>query len=457
MNTHKPSEKGQIVILLMLVMIVLLAFTALAIDGGMVFSDRRHAQSVADSASLAGAGAAAEYLRGVEADTDIRSICNSDISGVNGVATQAAINRADLNDVTIAWDNISTTHGVFVDCSSPDYLDVIVRISGYTDTAFAHLVFNNQLSYTVESVTRVYDAYSPGYGNTIVSLSPNCATNDGGITFDGNNYIILYDGGIHSNSCLIKNGTSGTIFVNPPSYLPSDTITYITTTNANMMDPAKVQPLPVRVSNPLDPWLWMQEINQDLRNKCDSMPSYGNQTGDTPNEGIPPGRYSRVRLNSANHQLVLQPGLYCISDELTVNGDTFFDIPMTIDGVEKKGVTIYLYPNANVAIAGSVKVDLSAPIDQSEVANNAMLGVLFFMDPNYAGEISINGTSDSIYTGGIYAARANVSVGGTSDVNGRYNIQVVAWDVKVHGGAGLEMNYDPDLLPRIESRLSVLK
>jgi uncharacterized membrane protein len=56
------SEKGQAAVLLALAFVALLAFAALAIDGGMVYSNRRHAQNGSDSASLAGGSAAALYM-----------------------------------------------------------------------------------------------------------------------------------------------------------------------------------------------------------------------------------------------------------------------------------------------------------------------------------------------------------------------------------------------------------
>ena len=59
----KPTrENGQILVIFVVALTALLGLTALAIDGGMIFADRRYSQSVADTASLAGAGAAAQYL-----------------------------------------------------------------------------------------------------------------------------------------------------------------------------------------------------------------------------------------------------------------------------------------------------------------------------------------------------------------------------------------------------------
>src|SRR5687768_3698245 len=52
---HKKSEKGQALVIIALAAVGLFAFTALAIDGSRVFSDRRHAQNAADTAALAAA------------------------------------------------------------------------------------------------------------------------------------------------------------------------------------------------------------------------------------------------------------------------------------------------------------------------------------------------------------------------------------------------------------------
>jgi Flp pilus assembly protein TadG len=46
------SEKGQALIVIALAAVALFGFAALAIDGSMVFSDRRHAQNAADTAAL---------------------------------------------------------------------------------------------------------------------------------------------------------------------------------------------------------------------------------------------------------------------------------------------------------------------------------------------------------------------------------------------------------------------
>src|SRR5689334_25165610 len=51
----RSQERGQALIMVALAVVGLFGFSALAIDGSRVFSDRRHAQNAADTAALAAA------------------------------------------------------------------------------------------------------------------------------------------------------------------------------------------------------------------------------------------------------------------------------------------------------------------------------------------------------------------------------------------------------------------
>jgi Flp pilus assembly protein TadG len=57
-----PKENGQTAVIIAVLLIVLLAFAGLAIDGGMSFLDRRRMQNAADSSSLAGARRLAQAM-----------------------------------------------------------------------------------------------------------------------------------------------------------------------------------------------------------------------------------------------------------------------------------------------------------------------------------------------------------------------------------------------------------
>ena len=86
---HHSSEKGQALILITFAAIGLFAFAALAIDGSMVFSDKRHAQNAADTAALAGALA---HSRGQDISTTAKSRALS-----NGYNDDTTTNVVDVH------------------------------------------------------------------------------------------------------------------------------------------------------------------------------------------------------------------------------------------------------------------------------------------------------------------------------------------------------------------------
>src|SRR5574340_505299 len=98
MKTVHSSEKGQIVVLLVLVLMGLLGFTALAIDGGMIYADQRYSQSVADATSLSGGGAAGIAVNNVS------SWSCAGVSDSITAAYAAAYEKARLNGFDIEHD-----------------------------------------------------------------------------------------------------------------------------------------------------------------------------------------------------------------------------------------------------------------------------------------------------------------------------------------------------------------
>ena len=59
MRATNHPERGQTLLIFVLALTVLLGFTAMAIDVGLFYEDRRHIQNTADAAALAGVGGAA--------------------------------------------------------------------------------------------------------------------------------------------------------------------------------------------------------------------------------------------------------------------------------------------------------------------------------------------------------------------------------------------------------------
>ena len=114
MNAQRSHQNGQALVLLVLSMVVLLGFTALAVDGGMVYSDRRHAQMASDASSLAGGSAAAMTMENKLVTYTNYNCSSAAISEAKSKAATAAISRAADNDYSIDNDisdnPVSYTH-----------------------------------------------------------------------------------------------------------------------------------------------------------------------------------------------------------------------------------------------------------------------------------------------------------------------------------------------------------
>ncbi len=344
-NLKRGSETGQAMVLMVLGIIGLLGFAALAIDGSMIYSDRRVAQNAADAASLAGGGRAAIYL---ENSGVVYKDWNCSLSNVINAMKQArieAISRAGSNDFSIDED-VSDGHGVVTECHVVDngsyvdkYIDVKTNITIQTRTAFAHFVYSGPLINTVEAVTRIRPRGPVGFGNAIVSLNDSCGGSGGGILIDGSEGVKVTGGGIFSNSCLDLHGSSGSVFVSSPN-----TITYqddYDNSGGKSVSPAPRDgdvKMPDFTINPPD---------------CSSLPHEGNHSGDGT---IHPGRYDRIRLN--NGELTMTEGLYCVNGDFTVNGGV----------LTGENITIYITPGGDgFSTAGNAEIILSAPPSDCEV------------------------------------------------------------------------------------------
>src|SRR5688500_9324893 len=142
MHQHS-SEKGQALIIITLAAIMLFGFAALAIDGSMVFSDKRHAQNAADTSALAGALA---YTRDTHANDDDDD--DDDDGGMNVIRT-AARDRAASNGYDNGATNDVTVTAVDVPSGGcPDDVsgkDITVEIVSNVNTTFARVIGRTQV------------------------------------------------------------------------------------------------------------------------------------------------------------------------------------------------------------------------------------------------------------------------------------------------------------------------
>ncbi len=429
MNAPKQPnrESGQMIVLLAFGLLALLGLTAVAIDGGMIYADRRYDQNAADSASYAGAGAAAMALENTRVTYDAFR-CNSMVNQAKQDAVSSAISRAASNNFAIDT-HLDDQQGVEVTCGVEPkgvwydkYLDVHTMISSDLQTAFAHLFYSGNIRNTVEAVARVRPRSDLSYGFAITALGPDCHE---GVEFDGDSEVKVRTTGVFSNSCITTNGGVDVTTIprvgetiRPPISWAGDEPNIIRngasgTITANIIKSPHTMPrVPVPAPN------------------C-SASGMNSQPNPSLEKNVPvevePGRYDTIKVTN-DEILVMQPGLYCLTGDFDAQGGK----------VQGDGVTIYMI-SGSLKINGQTEVQLSAPMGET---SPAIRGMLFYAAESNTSTHSLSGGATSYYIGTLFAPYGEIAIGGNSEVGLTYSTQIVANSVKIHGTADMDIQYD---------------
>ena len=140
---NKKSESGQAIVLLALAVIGLVGFTALAIDGGMIYADRRQAQSASDASSLAGGGNIALWLDNKHIDFKQFSCSKQIVNDIMNYGVYKARERAEDNDYIdeeIAVSAVCEDSGPLFD---KKYIDINTHITTETETSFMQVIYDS--------------------------------------------------------------------------------------------------------------------------------------------------------------------------------------------------------------------------------------------------------------------------------------------------------------------------
>ena len=436
-------QQGQIIVLFAVVLIALLGFTALAVDGSMIYSDRRAAQNAADSAALAGGGMAAQSMENGLVNTGNFTCSYTPVLTAENTAVTTAINRAATNNYTID-NNIADQNGVQVICNAAGgdpYLDVKVMITAPTSTSFAQLFYSSPIKNTVTSIVRVRPRKNFANGNAIYSTGTSCTscscTTDG-ISITGNATANSDTGGIFSNSQICTSGS-------PHWNVANGGVSYVSTFTAPG-DPSGLHPyppthasstLPIPVVPPPD---------------CSGLPVRGTINSNSTDQTINPGQYTQINVSGADHTLHLTPGLYCINDtNATPTGITITN-GTTLEGMG--GITIYFIRGGWNNVNGS-GVNIQAPTGD---ALPAIRGMLLFAATTNTGAFTIaNGTSgggSNDYNGTIFIPNGSFITTGNmqSDALGA---QVVAKRIVIANSAGLYLSFDSSYIYQTPATLNL--
>ena len=419
------SERGQAIVLVALGFVVLLGFAALAVDGSLVYADRRFAQNAADAASLAGGGVAAITLENAHIVFSQWDCDSSNVQAAQSAAVDDAIERAADNgyvideDIEDPFERGVDDGGVTTECvdqaggSLPDrYLDIHTRITAQSDTAFLQFVFGGQMLNTVDAITRIRPRSNLAFGHAIVALNPEgCQGQQNGAKFHGTADVYIIGGGVFSNGCLRGDGNQ---FVD----VTDGSVNYVVEFNEG----GDFNPYPEQVPNHLPPDAYRID----------------------PPDCSHPAAY-HVNGNQLVGMSPLEPGLYCIHGAVRVNAH---------DELIGNGVTLYLVDD-EMHINGNALVQLSAPPLQPD-PSPAIGGVVILAPESNTKDLTLNGNSDSYFQGVILMPGSNIDMLGTGFIDA-YHTQVIGWNVQAGGTADISVTFHGQNLYTLPTSLELAR
>jgi len=423
MYKQNKSESGQILIIVVVGIIALLGFTALAIDGSIILTERRNSQKAADAAAMAGA------LQKSNEET-------------NNVAITAAINAADINGYTITSNDVTITGPV--QGAQGQYYLVKVDITHTIETSFAHLVAGD-IANSTSATARVQFLSSGGGGNSTPMPGYSIITLRDCTTSGGNN--VTVSGGGNSGGIIAHNGS---IFVNspetsgndcaidPPSSAGNDGIVgdtgIFSVGTHNYSGESKISPSPITTG---------ANGGSPISDPFGSLPEpVCNQSGSKSGGVYQPGNWNGGSLGAGEYA----PGIYCITGELAVSGNA----SKVIRG---DGVLLY-FISGGTRFTGNASMQITAPNgnnctgtagDPSSSCTYANMAV--FMSRSNTSTFEVRGNGANAIYGTVYAPASTVMGrgGGSSAEEIEVWGQVIADSVDNRGNGSLDVYYENTL------------
>ncbi len=407
----KPAvshEKGQALVLIVVSLIGLLGMTALAVDGGYAYAQKRVVQNAADTAALGGA------LARIRGEDWVRVTYK--IAATNGYKNDG------INNVVKVYSPPKS--GVY----AGDINYIQVQITSQTPTYFAKILGIKQIPVFGEAVTRTKrpEITQILQGNAVISLAPtsDCESHR---SFDisGESTLDIKGGGVFVNSnnptCALTTWGNGSIRLEE-----NKTISVVG--GAAIKKPQLLTPYPPQTSAaPITypPPFILPKINCN-KEALISADGTSMSPGDWGADVFPPEGVTG-----------LQPGAYCLGGDFIVNG-----------ALEGHGVVI-LVSKGMVHLGGTIK--LSAPNNKQNKNN----GLLLYVPLENHHIVSLNGDNGSSYKGTILAPGSQIRLKGNDSSFG-FHSQIIGYTIMSDGLSNIVINYkdtdnyDALTMPQIE-------
>lgn len=377
-----PNQHGQVYVLITVSLLVLLGMGALAVDVGNLWTARRLMQSAADAAAIAGA----------------EQVAYGDASDVTSAAQSASAQNGFTNGSPRPGASSAVSVAVYSPPASGPYAvnpnAVQVVVSQDQPTYFMRV-----LGWQKVPVSTIATAVTISGGSCVYSLNPTAPSAiDVGGTASVSSACGIYDDSNNASSALTVSG-GGTI-----------TAPLVGVVGGTNLNGGGSSPPSTGIAAFGDPLAWLAEPTG--YDTCSGGFSTQNiNTTQTLSQGTFCGG---LKLNS-HANVTFSPGLY------VMNGG---GLTITSGAVAYgNGVTFYLTGanngNGNAGSYGGVNIQGASTVNFTSPCSGASTGipgVLFFQDRSETNGAasSINGGSNSTFSGALYFPTTALSYNGSS-------------------------------------------
>jgi Flp pilus assembly protein TadG len=470
----QDGERGQILVLFVLGLVVMLAVGALLLDGANALVTRRRLQNVGDAAALAGA-----HTLQATGSAHVCSTVSSSPPGAPRADIVAAVTASIAANwpsfpaasitVTCAPEAIYENQAVRVDLriSSSNFLGAAIGYGG-TVAATTSTAINGQTLGSAYSVV-LLDPSNSSWPNARNGCPSFLISGGPTITFDGSVYV--------DSACSTAVGTNGnaasvTFAANRQLYV----------VGGYVPGPLTITPAPILGASPLpDPLADIEPLDTrpapvgtlPLRS---SVPIILNNT----TQVLEPGIYlGGIQLRNSSIAL-LRPGIYVLdggglstslgldigaqasvcsisaTSTATDCSNWEAECPDTACGVliYNKGLLSGLGAMGQISIGAGATMKLRAYDDRAIMSGTSYFqyrNLLIWQDKNPVPtallgqpEIRLSGGGNVTISGTVYAPSAKVSMGGGSGGSGgnvTLTLQFIAWDLEMSGNSAFRFLY----------------
>jgi hypothetical protein len=441
-NHTRKSESGQVLVLVVAGMIALIGMAGLAIDGGNIYSDRRHAQTAADTAGMA------TGLTWVRDPSNwnlahLAGMDRADNNGYddNGTSNTVEIHQCDEAGVDCNLPAMTTLPGGVAD--TPAYY-IQTTITSHVPTYLARVLGIPEMTNTVQSLTHAVPSFAEQYyhGAGLVSLMPSCKPPDGSwpndpFTLTGNEEAIVRFSGVFVNSDCSN------------AYTQANGTTLLTPEGGTCVvgglvigDHAVVDPYPDDYcGTPVD--LQTYKVPSVTSASC---PDPGVISGSGGDYTATPGYYNDTfpKVSPAG-TIKLKSGIYCFNRGMSFSSQWTVTTDLDGNGVfdrsdgAPEGVLLYV-PGGSVTFNGGTTVHLGA-MNNTDIPEG-IRGYLIYVPDTNPSPVKIAGSNGSTFIGTILAPRSFITLeGGSSTDSLNLECQIIGYSIRLTGGGTLDISY----------------